>query len=219
MVGRRVRRLGWAVAGMSGCAALAGCGAGGTPGFEAPSQSGSALSLSSLGNLVAFNKLFPGSAPLPQTDVQVDCPTIEVQDGTASVRTYVGEQTNGHVRYQFSLGDIARECSKNGSNLVLKVGAEGHVLLGPAGSPGSFTVPIRIAVRNDTTEKVVFSQLNRLAAAIPPGGSETAFTYVSDPFSVPFVAHPDADYTVLVGFDPSGKGGSEPVRKGRTAKR
>jgi hypothetical protein len=220
MVGSTARRLVWTVAGMAGCGFLAGCGAGGTPGFEAPSQSGS-YSLASLGNLVAFNKLFPGSAPLPQTtDVQIDCPTIEVQDGTASVRTYTGEQGNANVRYQFSLGDIARECSKNGDNLVLKVGAEGRVLLGPAGAPGSFTVPIRIAVRNDATQKVVFSQLNRVAAAIPAGGTDTAFTYVSDPFSVPFVAHPDADYTVLVGFDPSGAGTAVGTpRKSRGVKR
>jgi hypothetical protein len=218
MVGSTARRLVWAVAGWAGCGLLAGCGAGGTPGFEAPSQGATSFSLASLGNIVAFNKMFPGSAPLPKTDVQIDCPTTEVQDGTASVRTYAGDQTNANVRYQFSLGDTARECSKSGDNLVLKVGAEGRVLLGPAGSPGSFTVPIRIAVRNEATEKVVFSQLNRVAAAIPPGGTETAFTFVSEPFSVPFVAHPDADYTVLVGFDPSGAG-AEPARKARGAKR
>ena len=201
----KARRIGLAVAGLAGCAVLAGCGAGGTPGFEPESQSGPTLT-SKLANLVAFNKLFPTSAPLPQTEAPVDCPTIEVQDGTASVRTYVGEQSNANVRYQFSLGDIARECTKSGSTLVLKVGAEGRVLLGPSGSPGSFTVPIRVAVRNDATQKVVYSQLNRVAAAVPAGGTETAFTYVSEPFAVPFVAHPDEDYTVLVGFDPSGAG-------------
>lgn len=213
----KARRFGLAAAGLAGCAVLAGCGAAGTPGFEPESQSGPTLT-SKLANLVAFNKLFPASTPLPQTDAPIDCPTIEVQDGTSSVRTYAGEQSNANVRYQFSLGDIARECTKAGNTLVLKVGAEGRVLLGPSGSPGSFTVPIRVAVRNDATQKVVYSQLNRVAAAVPAGGTETAFTYVSEPFAVPFVTHPDEDYTVLVGFDPSGAGAAT-TSKTRTRKR
>ena len=199
------RRIGLSVIGLAACTGLAGCGAGGTPGFEPESQ-GPATLTSKLANLVAFNKLFPTSTPLPQTEASVECPTIEVLDGTASVRTYAGQQSNAGVRYQFSLGDIARECSKSGSNLILKVGAEGRVLLGPSGSAGSFSVPIRVAVRNDSTQKVVYSQLNRIGAAVAPGSTETAFTYVSEPFAVPFVAHPDEDYTVLVGFDPTGTG-------------
>ena len=213
----KARRIGLAVVGLAGCAVLAGCGAAGTPGFEPENENVPTLS-SKLANLVAFNKLFPTSAPLPQTEAPVECPTIEVLDGTSSVRTYAGEHSNAGVRYQFSLGDIARECSKNGSNLVLKVGAEGRVLLGPAGSPGNFTVPIRVAVRNDATQKVVYSQLNRIAAGVPAGGTETAFTYVSEPFQVPIVAHPDEDYVILVGFDPSGT--AVPAeRKTRRAKR
>jgi hypothetical protein len=204
MLRSRAYRMGVIGANVIGCGLLAGCGAGGTPGFEPESQVTNPNSpLQKIGNLIAFNKLFPGSAPLPQTEAAVECPVIEVQDGTASVRTYAGEQTNRNVRYGFALGDIARECSKAGDTLVLKVGAEGRVLLGPAGSPGSFTVPIRVAVRNDSTQKVVYSQLNRVEAAVPPGGTEGAFTFVSEPFSVPFVAHPDEDYTVLVGFDPT----------------
>ncbi len=210
----KARRVGMAMVGLAGCAVLAGCGAAGTPGFEPQSQVGPSLT-TRLTNLIAFNKLFPDAAPLPQTEAEVACPTIEGQDGTASVRTYAGEQSNANVRYQFSLGDIARECSKSGGNLVLKVGAEGRVLLGPAGSPGSFTVPVRVAVRNDATQKVVYSQLNRVAASVAPGSTETAFTFVSEPFQVPFVTHPDEDYVILVGFDPTGAGaaGEPKVRR------
>ena len=216
VLGAIMRRTEMALIGLLGCSMLSGCGAGGTPGFEPASDPG--YSLSSLGNILAFNKLFPGSAPLPQTDAKVECPTIEVQDGTSSVRVFSGgDQSNDQVRYGFSLGETARECSKAGDNLLLKVGVEGRVLLGPAGAPGAFTIPIRIAVRNDATQKVVSSQLNRVGASIPAGGTETAFSYVSEPFTVPFVPHPDEDYVILVGFDPSGKGG--PVAGARSAPR
>ncbi|MCW6507496.1 hypothetical protein [Lichenifustis flavocetrariae] len=217
MARHMAHRIGLGVAGLLACGALAGCGAAGTPGFE-PAEQSSGYSLSKLANLVAFNKLFPGSAPLPQTEATVECPTIEVQDGTASIRTYAGAQTNENVRYGFSLGDIARECSKNGDRLVLKVGAEGRVLLGPVGAPGTFAVPIRIAVRNDATDKVEYSALARVSASVSAGSNEAGFTYVSEPFSVPFVAHPDEDYVILVGFDQAGSGPKVGIRSPRSRK-
>ena len=212
------RRIGAGLAGLVGCAVLAGCG--GTQGFEAqrePTYSLSSLG-SKLGNLVAFNKLFPESAPLAQTEAPVECPTIEVQDGTASVRVYSGEQTNDRVRYGFALGDIARECSRNGDLLTLKVGAEGRVLLGPTGAPGTFTVPLRVAVRNDATQKVVTSFMTRVTATVQSGETQAGFSYVSEPFTVPMVVHPDEDYVILVGFDPNGKDAA-PKTARRTRKR
>ncbi len=180
----------------------------GTSGFEAQRESTSTLGSlgSKLGNLVAFNTLFPGATPLPQTESSVECPVIEVQDGTASARFYKGaSQSNDDVRYGFTLGDVARECSKVGDQLQLRVGVEGRVLMGPAGSPGTFSIPIRIAVRNDNSQKVLSSQLARVSATVPPDQTQAAFNYVTEPFSVPFVPHPDEDYTVLVGFDTGGK--------------
>lgn len=216
-----LRRRCWrGVAALTCCGLLTACGAAGTPGFEAPRET--EYSLSSIGNLIAFNKLFPESTPLPTTEASVECPTIVVQDGTASVRVYkAGSQSNADVRYGFSLGDVARECSKIGDKLQLKVGVEGRVLIGPAGSPGTFSVPIRIAVRNDATQQVISSQLSRISATVDSGNTQAAFTYVTEPFSVPFIAHPDEDYAILVGFDSGAKDSSEaavPKRRKRAAK-
>lgn len=206
-----VRRAPPAVTALVCCGLLGGCGAAGTPGFEA--QRESTYSLSSLTNLIAFNKLFPGSTPLPQSDISVDCPVIEVQDGTASVRVYKGGQANSDVRYGFSMGDVARECSKIGDQLQLKVGVEGRVLIGPAGAPGTFTVPIRFAVRNDNSQKVLYSQLARVSATVAPSDTQAGFTYVTEPFSVPFVGRPDEDFTILVGFDTSARAGADATDK------
>lgn len=211
----------WAVAAaLSCCGGLAGCG--GTTGFEAPRETTSTLSSlgTKLGNLVAFNTLFPDSAPLPSTEATVSCPIIEVQDGTASARFYRGGgQANGDVRYAFSLGDVARECSIVGGQLQLKVGVEGRVLVGPAGTPGAFSVPLRIAVRNDNTQQAVSSQLARVGATVAPNETQAGFTYVTEPFTVPTVPHPDEDYTILVGFDASGKSADAPPAGKRKAKK
>jgi hypothetical protein len=177
---------------------------------------------SMLGNLLAFNSTKPPGplkSPITQQDRPVACPQIEVQDGTASARTYVGtEQTNNNVRYQFSMGDVARECSKVGDQIMIKVGVQGRVLLGPAGAAGSFSVPVRIAVRRDADGKPAASKLYPVAATIPQGQTETDFALVADPLGVPYLrSEADQDYTILVGFDVQAKPAAPGNRKARNA--
>ena len=164
---------------------------------------------SAFGNLLAFNTTTPApaqaAAGLPERPLQ--CPTVEVLDGTASYRTYAGtDQSNGNVRYQFSMGEVARDCTHSGKDLLLKVGVAGRVLLGPAGSPGSFTVPVRVAVRHDGDGKAMAAKFYQVPATIAAGEDATTFQVVSDPIAVPFVtSNADGDYTILVGFDAAGK--------------
>ncbi len=204
MGGRIVaERLVWLGAGL-----LLLCGCAGSRGTDTGSSDYGAA----LGNLLAFNSLkAPSPAPVAsQADEKIACPTIEVLDGTASSREYgSGEQTNANVRYQFSMGDVVRECSHSGGDLVLKIGVEGRALLGPAGSPGSFTAPVRIAIRREKDEKVVVAKFFKVPVTIPAGNAQAPFSLVSDSIAVPFIsAHGDNDYTVLVGFDAKGDGGT-----------
>ena len=172
-----------------------------------PSTGGSG---SVFGNLLAFHTADPGPAPAAAAGVRdepLQCPIVEILDGTASYRTYAGaEQTNEAVRYQFSMGEVARDCTRNGKDILLKVGVEGRVLLGPAGAPGAFTVPVRVAVRHDGDGKVVATKFFQVPATIAAGTDATTFQVVSEPIAVPFLtSHADEDYTILVGFDASGK--------------
>ena len=196
-----------------GALALSGCG--GTAGFAPPGESVG----TTLGNLVAFNKLKLAAAPKPKPEeAEIQCPTIEVLDGTSSARTYAGaDQTNSAVKTQFSMGDVVRECSKAGDRLVLKVGVEGRALIGPAGAPGSFAAPVRIAVRNDDDRKVVTSKFYSVPVTVQQGESQADFALVSDPIEVPFTkAHADETYTILVGFDTNGQPAAQAgSRKGR----
>lgn len=168
-------------------------------------QPGGSDPASTLVNLVLFNSTkAPPPSPLPgKAPVRIQCPEIEVQDGTSAVRVFAGaDHSNENVRYQFSLDDTARDCRRVGRDLEIKVGVAGRVLAGPAGAPSSFTVPVRVVIRRESDETAAVSQLYKVAATMPPGQTQTAFTLVSDPLSVPFL-HPDADrdYTILVGFD------------------
>ena len=196
---------------------LAGCAGGGDDFLASKGGSGSAL-----GNLLAFNTTHPAAVATVAGNKEepLRCPPIEVLDGTASIRVYNGaDQSNDNVRYQYSMGDVARECSRAGKEIVIKVGVEGRVLLGPAGAPGTFSIPVRIAVRRESDQKPAVAKLYQVAATVAPGQTEGDFTLVPEPLTVPLLqTNADEDYTILVGFD---EHGATPAAKApaRTRKR
>ncbi|MFZ9502737.1 MAG: hypothetical protein ACO27F_14330 [Beijerinckiaceae bacterium] len=181
---------------------LSGCSGGGL------GSAGSAL-----GNLVAFNstRAPAAGAAAPEADPNVDlvCPEVHVREGAAALRVMAG----GAVRHQFSIGELARQCRVVNKQLILKVGVEGKALLGPAGSPSSFSVPITIAVRRDGEERALVSRAYRAQAVIPAGQSQTTFTVVSDEIAVPFISESaNEDYEILVSVDGAAPAG-EPRRR------
>jgi hypothetical protein len=141
----------------------------------------------------------PVVAPVPGLPTEVDCPEVEVQDGTAGLR--VGGDTNDSVRYQFDIGNTARECHIVGKQFSIKVGVAGHLLIGPAGKPGAYSAQLRIAVRRESDKTAVFSQLYKVSA--DTGASDQApYQVVSEPIMLPLTHQQESDdYTVLVGFD------------------
>jgi hypothetical protein len=164
-------------------------------------------SCSSLGSFDPGNVISFGSSPQDATPTvnaagvteEVDCPIIEVQDGTAAVR--VGGQTNDSVRYQFDISNTARECHVQGSQFSIKVGVAGRLLIGPAGTPGAYSTQLRIVVRRDSDQKPEVSKAYKIEANTA-GGTQTPFQFVSEPIMLPYThQQADQDYTILVGFD------------------
>ncbi|SFK04968.1 hypothetical protein [Methylocapsa palsarum] len=143
-----------------------------------------------------------GKAPAADAP-HVYCPEIVVLEGAAASQFHSGNPpSNSNLRHQFSLGEVARECALQGDQLTIKVGLSGNVLLGPAGSPGSFSVPLRVAVIRQSDEKPVVSKLYRAPATIGAGQTQASFTMVSDTLSVPFIHdHAEDDYSIKVGID------------------
>lgn len=191
---------------------LAGCAS--DPGSLQPGNSSAS---DKLANLLAFNTTSPPPIAAPQKEVvELDCPTIEVQDGTAAARYYAGGKANGSVRYQFSLGDLARECVVENNQIIIKVGVAGRALLGPAGTPGSYSAPVRIAIRKESDGKPVVSKLFKATANIAStDAGEQAFSLVAEGFTLPYTRRQaDQDYTILVGFDVGGKM-EAPIKKKR----
>ncbi|MDF2118903.1 hypothetical protein PY365_25370 [Roseiarcaceae bacterium H3SJ34-1] len=174
-----------------------------------------------IGNLAARGA-FGGSPPAAAqaatpSETNVICPSVEVKDGSAAYRVYAGAQTSENVRYQYSLGDIARECRVAGGQVLIKVGVEGKVLLGPAGQPSNFNVPVFVGVRAEAGEKMLVSKVYNAAVTIPAGQTQGSFAIVSDELAVPFTQeNANDDYTVFVGFEGPGKA---PVQRTARARR
>jgi hypothetical protein len=135
----------------------------------------------------------------PMSAEDLDCPTVSVQDGAASLR--VGGAENASVRYQFDIEQTARQCDPQGDQFSLKVGVSGHLKIGPAGSPGAYTAPLQITVRRGTDEKPAYSKTYKVEASTA-GGAEGAFDLVSEPILLP-LTHTNLadDYAIIVGFD------------------
>ncbi len=134
----------------------------------------------------------PGATP--------DCPEVFIDIGAAMVRT-PPDADAANVRYQFSVGQTARQCIIDGDHLTIKVGIEGSAVLGAAGQPGVFGANLRVAIRRQKDDTLVASKIYRVSASIAKGGTRGEFQVIADPFTIPLMSpRAQDDYEILVGF-------------------
>ena len=86
----------------------------------------------------------------------------------------------------------------------MKVGVEGRVILGPAGTAGPLTLPVRLAVVKEGLEpRTIWTKFYMVPVVMPPGQPNVLFTHVEEDMSFPNPPGDDLDkYVVYVGFDP-----------------
>src|SRR5271165_2696417 len=158
----------------------------------------------------------PGANPnekptvLPVASQDINCPPVDIADNGAAAR--VGGADNASVRYQFNINDTARECDPAGpGQATLKVGVSGEVVIGPAGSAGTYSAPLRIVVTRVSDKTDVFSQVYKVEATTD-GVRAGAFRVVTEPIPLPLTTLQLADlYSVTVGFTTGG--GSPPPKR------
>jgi hypothetical protein len=146
-----------------------------------------------------------GNSQPGQTDL--DCPSVEIRQGAS---TYAqSAEDNGStalsLRYQASFVRFARECALHGGNVTMKVGVEGRLILGPAGTPGELTLPVRLAVvKEGLNPQTIWTKFYMVPATLAPGQENVAFTQVEEDMTFPMPPGNQFDqYVVYVGFDPN----------------
>jgi hypothetical protein len=159
----------------------------------------------------APGQIYEGSADVPYgtgptRTSDVDCPQITVRTGAATWQIPPGTGPT-NIRYQASLGQLARECAVLGETMTVRVGVEGRVLVGPKGGPGAASIPIRIAVIHEGPQpRTLWTKFYSVPVNIGQGTTQAAFAQVEDDvtFQLPANKNELAQYVVYVGFDPQG---------------
>ncbi len=153
---------------------------------------------------------------LPVASTDIYCPTVDVAEGGAAAR--VGGPDNASVRYQFNIGDTARECDPAGpGQATLKIGVSGEVVIGPAGSAGTYSAPLKITVTHLGDKKEVFSKVFNVQATTD-GVQTGGFRVVTDPIPLPLTTLQLADeYSITVGFTGAGAGAPPKRHKQKSA--
>jgi hypothetical protein len=152
---------------------------------------------------------------LPVSSADINCPEVDVAEGRAAYR--VGGADNASVRYQFNLSEKARECDPAGpGQAAIKVGVAGNLVIGPAGSGGTYSVPLHVTVTSEADNKPVFSKVYKIEAS-SDGASPGAFRIVTDPIVVPMTTLQLANvYSISVGLE-GGAGATPRVHKRKKA--
>ncbi len=173
-------------------------------------------SISAATSRMGLNKP-PGPAPL---EAPSGCPTIALLPGTESQRVMApGASGNQGLRFQYSLQTVGRECTIAGDRVSIRVGADGRVLLGPAGAAGRFDVPIRVAVFSESQGKPIESKLFRMGVSVPAGQASVPFQFVSDSVVVRIPPGRTGEYSIKIGIDGAGKADAGPKTKHASRKK
>ena len=180
-------------------------------GSSAPAPAGPvAGGLSCPGYLANF---FSGStANTPQAVAgappDVECPYIQIREGAATLVIGEGGDNTGAMalKYQGTFVRAARQCSVVAGQMIMKIGVEGRIILGPAGGPGNIDVPLRIAVVDESPAgaKPIVTKLIHIPVTVQSANDNPTFAHVEDGLSFPLPPSSKVleHYIVYIGFDP-----------------
>ncbi len=142
-----------------------------------------------------------------QASIDFNCPGVDYRQGAATYNITDSKSSENaalNVKYLASFVKTARECDVRGDNVTIKVGVQGRVVVGPAGSPGTVTIPLRYALVKEGIEpQVLWTKFFPINVTIPSTNLNVPFTHIEEEMTVPIPpAEQLAAYVVYIGFDP-----------------
>jgi hypothetical protein len=198
-------------------AAPAGVAAAGSPAVPPPTPPAPSLKDKISGFFSNKSADTPQAVANAQPDV--DCPFIDIRQGAATLTIPPpppdGSNEAMTLRYQGTFVRAARECKVLNGQMVMNVGVQGRVIVGPAGGPGQVEVPLRFAVVSAPTagSRTVVTKLVRIPVTVPNQDGAT-FTHIEEGLSFPLPPSSElASYIVYIGFDPIGAAADEQQKR------
>ncbi len=159
-----------------------------------------------------ITNLFAGSSdkgpqPVAGATPDVECPYMQIREGASTlIINGPGDNAAMSLKYEGTFVRAARQCSVVAGQMVMKVGVEGRIILGPQGGPGEINVPLRIAIVDETpaSSKTIVTKLIIIPVMVASADDNPIFTHVEDNLSFPLPSPTDEleNYIVYIGFDP-----------------
>jgi hypothetical protein len=195
-----------AAAALFAAIALGGCGMGSiTSGLGTSilgGSSGEPTGVSEQDLIEAAKAGGDGTPAFAGGDTQPGCPRFVTWPRDSYVTIYEpGRVGDGlAIMHRGEITKTARECHMNGSQVTVKYGFSGRILLGPRGNSGQISLPINVFVTDAKRERITEDKL-RVDASVAvenPIGYFSAVRTVT--FNVPEGSRP-GEFEVYVGFD------------------
>ena len=170
-----------------------------------------------------FDQLFgsksraAGAAVPVAENTELDCPIVKIRAGASTYAVAVpGKQPVGSdLRYQATITRTARDCTRSGSQITARIGIQGRVIAGPAGSPATVEIPLRVAVvQAGVQERTITTKVYRTTVSMTE--SSVPFSLVGEDlvYSSPPGVSSDS-YIFYIGFDPQALTPVAPARPAR----
>jgi hypothetical protein len=163
--------------------------------------------------------------PVANAQPNVECPFLDIRQG-ASTLTIPPPPPDGaneamSLKYQGTFVRAARDCAVVSGQMVMRVGVQGRIIVGPAGGPGQVDVPLRIAIVSTplTAPKTVVTKLISIPVAIGPNAGNADFTHIEEGLTFPMPAPGAEPSLVYIGFDPTAAAVQDQAKKPAPAKK
>jgi hypothetical protein len=146
-------------------------------------------------------------APPGAADVQSEltCPPVSIRAGASTYAVAApGKQAVGSdLRFQATITRTARDCTLTGGEITARIGIQGRVIAGPAGTPGTIEIPLRVAVvQGGVQERTIATKVYRTSVTMADVGN-TPFSLVAEDLVYPAPPGATGDsYIFYIGFDP-----------------
>jgi hypothetical protein len=166
----------------------------------------------------------PAGNAVPATSQPADsndlfCPEVKIRAGASTYAVAApGKQAVGNdLRFQATITRTARDCTLTGGEIAARIGIQGRVIAGPAGTPGTIEIPLRVAVvQGGVQERTIATKVYRTSVSMADVGN-TPFSLVAEDLVYPVPPGATGDsYIFYIGFDPQAlkpEPAAKPARK------
>jgi hypothetical protein len=184
-------------------ALLSGCGGGSM--FGSSSDDSSPSMSSRFSQLFGSKSQAVGETAPPPVDNELSCPPVSIRAGASTFAMAApGKQPVGNdLRYQATITRTARDCTQTGDQITARIGIQGRLIAGPAGTPGTVEIPLRVAVvQGGVQERTIATKVYHTTVSMSEATS-VPFSLVAEDMVYPVPPGATGDsYIFYIGFDP-----------------